>query len=42
LPDGIFSFQNSQFGHILDGRGMENVDKFYGNLENFTDIWFIL
>jgi hypothetical protein len=25
LPDGIFSKQNSQFGYILEGLGMENV-----------------
>jgi hypothetical protein len=25
LPDGIFSYQKSQFGYILEGLGMENV-----------------
>jgi hypothetical protein len=26
LPDGIFSYQKSQFGYILEGLGMENID----------------
>jgi hypothetical protein len=28
LPDGRFSFSNSQFGYILESLGMENVGKF--------------
>jgi hypothetical protein len=32
LPDGIDSNQKYQFGQILVGLAMENVDKFYGPL----------
>jgi hypothetical protein len=28
LPDGIFSYQKSQFGYILENLGMENVGIF--------------
>jgi hypothetical protein len=28
LPDGIFLYQKSQFGNILEGLGMENIGKF--------------
>jgi hypothetical protein len=42
LPDGFFSNQKSQFGYILEGPRLENVDTFYGHLEYFTDIWDIL
>jgi hypothetical protein len=28
LPDGIFSYQKSQFGHILEAFGIENVYTF--------------
>jgi hypothetical protein len=42
LPDGFFSNQKSQFGLILEGPRLENVDIFYGHLEIFTDIWDIL
>jgi hypothetical protein len=38
LPDGFFSNQKSQFGQILEGLGLENVDVLYGHLEYFTDI----
>jgi hypothetical protein len=36
LPDGLFSYQKSQFGYILEGLGVENVDIFYDHLEYFT------
>jgi hypothetical protein len=42
LPDGLFSKQKSQFGSILEGPKLENVDIFYGHLEYFADIWDIL
>jgi hypothetical protein len=32
LPDGIFSYQKSQFRYILEGLGMKNIGKFYGQL----------
>jgi hypothetical protein len=35
LLDGIFSYQKSQFGYILEGLGMQNVGIFY-------DKWNIL
>jgi hypothetical protein len=38
LPDGLFSNRKSQFGLILEGLGMENVDIFYDHLANFTAI----
>jgi hypothetical protein len=37
LPDGLFSNQKSQFGQILDGLRLENVDIFYVHEEYFTD-----
>jgi hypothetical protein len=39
LPDGLFSNQKYQFGSILKGRRLENVDTFYGHSEYFTGIW---
>jgi hypothetical protein len=42
LPDGLFSNQKYQFGKILDGLGLKNIDIFYGHLDFFTDIWDIL
>jgi hypothetical protein len=39
LPDGFKP--KSQLGYILGFR-MENVDMFYGQLEHFTAIWYIL
>jgi hypothetical protein len=33
LPDDMFSYQNSQFGYILEGLGMENVSVLKGNWE---------
>jgi hypothetical protein len=35
LPDGLFSNQKSQYGYILEGRGMETVG-------SFMTIWNIL
>jgi hypothetical protein len=42
LPDGIFSYQKSQFGYISERLGMENVDIFYGHLEYIEAIWYML
>jgi hypothetical protein len=42
LPDGFVSNQKYQFGQILEGLTLENVDIFNGHLEYFTDIWDIL
>jgi hypothetical protein len=42
LPDGIFSYQKSQFGYILEGHAMEDVGIFYGHLVHLTAIWNIL
>jgi hypothetical protein len=33
LPDGLLSYQKSQFGYILEGLGMENVGIFYDRLK---------
>jgi hypothetical protein len=41
VPDGLFSYQKSQFGYILEGLGMENVGIFYGPLVHFTAIWYV-
>jgi hypothetical protein len=38
LPDGIFSYQKSPFGYILEGPGTENVDIFYGRFIYFMTI----
>jgi hypothetical protein len=38
LPDGLVSNQKSQFGYILEGLRLENVDIFYGYFEYFRDI----
>jgi hypothetical protein len=38
LPDGIFSYQKSQFGYILEAQGIEIVGIFYSHLEYFTVI----
>jgi hypothetical protein len=40
LPDGLLSYQKSQFGYIFEG--MENVCTFYDALEYFTATWCIL
>jgi hypothetical protein len=42
LPDGLFSNQKDQFGYILEGQRVENAGIFYGHLEYFTVIWYIL
>jgi hypothetical protein len=42
LPDGLFSFQKSQFGFNIEGLGMENVGIFYDHFEYFAAIWYIL
>jgi hypothetical protein len=42
LPDGLFSYQKSQFGYILDGLGMEIVGIFYEHFEYYMRIWYIL
>jgi hypothetical protein len=42
LPDGFFSDQKSQFGYILEDRGMENVVIYSGHFEYFTTIAYIL
>jgi hypothetical protein len=42
LPDGFFSDQKSQFGHILEDLRMENVVVYSGNLEYFTTLGYIL
>jgi hypothetical protein len=41
LPDGFFSNQKFQFGLILEGPRLENVNIINGHLEYFTDIWYI-
>jgi hypothetical protein len=41
LPDGIFAYQKSKFGHILEGLGMENVGIILGYLVYFMGIWYI-
>jgi hypothetical protein len=42
MPDGLFSNQKSQFGQIIEGLRLKNVDIFYGHLEYFKEIWDIL
>jgi uncharacterized membrane protein YiaA len=42
LPDGIFLYQKSQFGYILEGLGMKSVGIFNGHLEYLMVIWYIL
>jgi hypothetical protein len=38
----LVSYQKSQFECISEGLGMENVGIFFGHLEYFTAIWYIL
>jgi hypothetical protein len=38
LPDGLFSYQKSQFGYILVDLGMENNVIYYGHLVYFIAI----
>jgi hypothetical protein len=50
LPDGLFSDLKSQFGKILEGHAMADVDIFYEHSVYFTairytyfmDVWCIL
>jgi hypothetical protein len=42
LPDGLFSYQKSQLGYILEGLVMEYAGVFYDHLEYFTAILYIL
>jgi hypothetical protein len=42
LPDGLFYYQKSQFGYILEGLGMENVGIFYDHLEYIMAFWYNL
>jgi hypothetical protein len=44
LPDGSFSNQKSQFGSILEGLSLENVDIFYGHWKYFTGLgmWYFM
>jgi hypothetical protein len=42
LPDGLFSYQKSQFGHIWESLGMKNVNKFYDHLQYSNVIWYVL
>jgi hypothetical protein len=40
LPDGVFLYQNIQFGYNLVGLGFENLGIFYGCLEYFMAFWY--
>jgi hypothetical protein len=42
LPDGIFSYQNSQIGYIWDVHEMENIGIFNVHLEYCKAILYIL
>jgi hypothetical protein len=42
LPDGLFSNQKSQFGKILEGHRLENIDTFNCHLKYYQPIWYIL
>jgi hypothetical protein len=42
LPDGIFAFQKSLFGCILEGLEIESVGIFYQHLVYFISLWYIL
>jgi hypothetical protein len=42
LPDGLFSNQKYQLGFILEGLRKKHVGIFYGHLEYFADIGYIL
>jgi hypothetical protein len=37
----VFETKKSQFGSILEGLGLENIDIFNGRYEYFTGIWDI-
>jgi hypothetical protein len=42
MPDGIFSFQKSQFGYIFEGLRMEIIGIIYEHLIQFTAVLCIL
>jgi hypothetical protein len=42
LPDGLFSYQKSQLGYILEGFDMEKVGIFYDHLQYFNAILYSL
>jgi hypothetical protein len=42
LPDGMFAYQKSHFGYILELLGMENVSILHGSLDYFSAIWYNL
>jgi hypothetical protein len=42
LPDGLFLYQKSQLGYILEGLGIDNVGIFYDHLEYFTAVRYNL
>jgi hypothetical protein len=42
LPNGLFEYQKSPFGYILEGRGVGNAGICNGHLEYITVIWYIL
>jgi hypothetical protein len=42
LPDGLFSYQKSLFGYVLEGLGMENIGIFNDHFEYFTAIRYIV
>jgi hypothetical protein len=41
LPDGMFSYQKSQFGYTFDCQETEKVGTRYGHLDQFTDIYIV-
>jgi hypothetical protein len=42
MPDGLFSYQKSQFGYIFEGLRIENAGIICDHLEYFWIIWYIL
>jgi hypothetical protein len=43
LPDGMYIFiPKIPWGYALEGLGMEDIGLFYGHLEYFVVIWYIL
>jgi hypothetical protein len=42
LPDGLFSYQKSQFRFIFEGAEMENLGIFFGHFWYFKAIWVFL
>jgi hypothetical protein len=41
LPDGLFLYQKSQLGKILEGLLIEDVGVFRGHFVYFTAKWYI-